>query len=149
MWVPQGIKHSQGIAYINSTNPSSEILGETAATLAATSVIFAEKDKAYSDKLLAHAVDLYTRATTYQGSYMKSTHPNLKFVKEWYPSSIYTDELGWASAWLYVATKDEKYRTATDDWIKKSLDHSNEVSNSTARGIAILLNGYPSLVLLG
>jgi endoglucanase len=149
MWVPKGITHSQGIAYINSTNPSSEILGETAATLAATSVIFAEKDKAYSDKLLAHAVDLYTRATTYQGSYMKSTHPNLKTVREWYPSSIFTDELGWASAWLYVATKDEKYRTATDEWIKKSSDHSDEVSNPTAHDPAILLNEQFPLVLLG
>jgi endoglucanase len=131
MWVPLGLKHSDGIAYINSSNPSSEILGESAATMAATSVIFAEKNKTYSDQLLGHAVDLYTRATTYQGSYMKSTHPNLKTVKEWYPSSIYTDELAWAAAWLYVATKDEKYRTAADEFIKKSLDHQNEVSNGS------------------
>ncbi|KAF8607613.1 Six-hairpin glycosidase [Ceratobasidium sp. AG-I] len=128
MWVPKGIKHTDGIAYINSTNPSSEILGETAATLAATSIIFAEKDKAYSDKLLGHAVDLYTRAITYPGTYMKSTHPNLKTVKEWYPSSIYTDELAWASAWLYAATKNESYRAESDAWIQKSLDHSDEYS---------------------
>lgn len=101
--------------------------------MAATSIIFAEKDKAYSDKLLGHAVDLYTRATTYQGSYMKSTHPNLQTVKEWYPSSIYTDELAWAAAWLYAATKDEKYRTAADGFIQKSLDHQNEVSRPVIR----------------
>ena len=136
MWVPKGLKHTDGIAYINSTNPSSEILGETAATLAATSVIFAEKDKAYSDKLLGHAVDLYTRAITYPGTYMKSTHPNLKTVKEWYPSSIYTDELAWASAWLYVATKNESYRTESDAWIQKSLDHSDEVSKIIVRLLA-------------
>ncbi|QRV72758.1 endoglucanase [Ceratobasidium sp. AG-Ba] len=127
-WVPLHLTHTDGIAYINSSNPSSEILGETAATLAATSVIFKEKDQDYSNKMLDHAKDLYTRAITYPGTYMKSTHPNLKTVKEWYPSSIYTDELGWAAAWLYVATGDESYRTQSDAWIQKSLDHSDEYS---------------------
>jgi endoglucanase len=140
MWAPQGVKQSQGIAYINSTNPSSEILGESAAALAATSVIFAEKDKVYSDKLLAHAIDLYTRATTHQGSYMTSTHPNLKTLKEWYPSSIYTDELGWAASWLYSATKDEQYHTAADDWIQKSSSHSGEVSDPMAHDAVLLTN---------
>ncbi|KAF8681428.1 Glycosyl hydrolase family 9 [Rhizoctonia solani] len=128
MWVPLGLKHSDGIAYINSSNPSSEILGEAAASMAATSLIFAEKNKTYSDELLQHAIDLYTRATTYQGTYMKSTHPNLQTVKEWYPSSIYTDELAWAAAWIYAATKDENYRTAADGFIAKSADHNNEYS---------------------
>jgi hypothetical protein len=130
-------KQSQGITYINSTNPSSEILGESAAALAATSVIFAEKDKVYSEKLLAHAINLYTRATTHQGSYMMSTHPNLKTLKEWYPSSIYTDELGWAALWLYVATKDEKYRTSADDEIQKSSSRSGEVSDPIVKGRAV------------
>ncbi|KAG9078688.1 hypothetical protein FS749_009252, partial [Ceratobasidium sp. UAMH 11750] len=36
LWVPLKLTHTDGIAYINSTNPSSEILGESAAALAAT-----------------------------------------------------------------------------------------------------------------
>ncbi|KAF8607612.1 Six-hairpin glycosidase [Ceratobasidium sp. AG-I] len=140
MWAPQGVKRSAGIAYINSTNPSSEILGESAAALAATSVIFAQKDKAYSDKLLGHATDLYTRATTNLGSYMQSQHPNLKTVKEWYPSTIYTDELAWGAAWLYVATKDEKYRVESDGWIAKSADHLSEYSwDEKLPGVHMLL----------
>lgn len=127
MWAPRGIKRSEGIAYINSTNPSSEILGESAAALAAASVVFAQKDKEYSQKLLGHATDLYTRATTHLGSYMQSKHPNLQTVKEWYPSTIYTDELAWGAAWLYVATGDEKYRTESDGWVSKSADHLSEV----------------------
>ncbi|KAG8966290.1 hypothetical protein FRC03_012192 [Tulasnella sp. 419] len=127
-WVPMGIQHPEGLAYINSTNPSSEILGETAATFAATSIIFADTDKDYSTKLLGHAKDLYTRATTHLGSYMKSTHPNLKTVKEWYPSSLYYDELAWAASWLYIATKDQQYRDQADGWIAKSQDHTTEYS---------------------
>ncbi|KAG8793235.1 hypothetical protein FRC12_003452 [Ceratobasidium sp. 428] len=128
MWVPLKLTHTDGIAYINSTNPSSEILGESAAALAATAVIFKDKDPDYSNKLLGHAVDLYTRAATYQGSYMKSTHPNLKTVKEWYPSSIFTDELAWSSAWIYVATGDETWRARADGWIQQSSTHDKEYS---------------------
>ncbi|KAG8717902.1 hypothetical protein FRC09_013505 [Ceratobasidium sp. 395] len=128
MWVPLKLTHTDGIAYINSTTPSSEILGESAAALAATAVIFKDKDPDYSSKLLGHAVDLYTRATTYQGSYMKSTHPNLKTVKEWYPSSIFTDELAWSAAWIYVATGDETWRARADGWIQQSSTHDKEYS---------------------
>ncbi|KAG8956488.1 hypothetical protein FRC00_004867, partial [Tulasnella sp. 408] len=91
MWVPQGIQRPQGISYINSTNPSSEILGESAAALAAASVIFKDSDPDYSAKLVDHAKDLYNRATTHLGSYQQSTDPNMRTVKQWYPSSIYTD----------------------------------------------------------
>ncbi|KAH7343817.1 Six-hairpin glycosidase-like protein [Rhizoctonia solani] len=128
MWAPRGIKRSEGIAYINSTNPSSEILGESAAALAAASVVFAKKDKDYSDKLRGHAVDLFTRATTNQGSYMRSTHPNLQTVKSWYPSTIFEDELAWAAAWLYVATGDEQWKRTADEWIAKAGSHLGEYS---------------------
>lgn len=128
MWVPQGIMHPAGLSYINSTNPSSEILGETAATLAAASVIFKDSDPDYSAKLLDHAKDLYNRGTTHLGSYQQSTDPNMKTVKEWYPSSIYTDELAWGAAWLYVATKDESYRELSDTWGRNASGHNDEYS---------------------
>ncbi|KAG8907722.1 hypothetical protein FRB99_002518 [Tulasnella sp. 403] len=128
MWVPLGIQRPSGIAYINSTNPSSEILGESAAALAAASVTFASTDKAYSDKVLGLAKDLYTRASTHLGSYMNSTHPNLQTVKVWYPSSIYYDELAWAASWLFAATKDQAYYTQAKDWIVKAYEHGGEYS---------------------
>lgn len=127
MWVPQHIMHPAGLSYINSTNPSSEILGETAATMAASSVIFKDSDPDYSAKLLDHAKDLYNRATTHLGSYQQSTDPNMKTVKQWYPSSIYYDELAWGAAWLYVATQDESYRELADQWRGNASDHNNEV----------------------
>ncbi|KAG9104462.1 hypothetical protein FRC06_002118 [Ceratobasidium sp. 370] len=151
LWVPLHLTHTDGIAYINSSNPSSEILGETAATLAATSVIFKEKDIDYSNKMLDHAKDLYTRATTYQGTYMKSTHPNLKTVKEWYPSSIYTDELGWAAAWLYYSwdeklpgiyallfmhTKNETYKRGLEGFMDDYWPGGSV--KQTAKGLAFL-----------
>ncbi|KAG8892594.1 hypothetical protein FRB99_002605 [Tulasnella sp. 403] len=129
MWVPNKVMHPAGLAYVNSTTPSSEILGESAAALAATSVIFADTDKSYSDALLAHAKDLYTRGTTHLGSYMQAGNDtNWATVKEWYPSSAYWDELAWASAWLFVATKDSQYQAAFDNYAKNVTDHNNEYS---------------------
>ncbi|KAG9092475.1 hypothetical protein FRC07_011662, partial [Ceratobasidium sp. 392] len=128
LWVPLKQTHTDGIAYINSTNPSSEILGESASALAATAVIFKDKDPGYSNKLLGHAIDLYTRATTYQGSYMKSAHPNLQTLKEWYPSTIFTDELAWAAAWIYVGTGDETWHARADEWIQQASTHDQEYS---------------------
>ncbi|KAG8900314.1 hypothetical protein FRB99_006119 [Tulasnella sp. 403] len=128
MWVPDKIMHPAGLAYINSTNPSSEILGESAATLTATSLIYADTDQTYSQTLLEHAKDLYTRASTHLGSYMQSTHPNLQTVKTWYPSSIYTDELAWSAAWLYVATKDQTYLDQANNWIRNASAHNDEYS---------------------
>ncbi|GAB1520077.1 hypothetical protein RhiTH_003150 [Rhizoctonia solani] len=128
MWAPRGIKRSEGIAYINSTNPSSEILGESSAALAAASVVFANKDKQYSEKLRGHAIDLYNRAVKDQGTYMRSTHPNLQTVKSWYPSTIFEDELAWSAAWLYVATGDEQWRGRADEWIIKAGSHLGEYS---------------------
>lgn len=127
-WVPLGIQRPEGIAYINSSHPSSEILGESAAALAATSVIYFSVDQAYSTRCLEAAKDLYNRGSTNLGTYMTSKDPNMQTLKEWYPSSIYTDELGWAASWLYVATKDSKYLDAANGWIAKSSDHSNEVT---------------------
>ena len=132
MWVPLGIQHPAGLSYINSTNPSSEILGETAATMAATAVIFKSKDEAYSNKLVDHAKDLYNRAITHNGTYMKSTDPNLKTLKEWYPSSLFYDELAWSAAWLYVATKDQVFLDQANEHIKKAADHGGEVRYSGA-----------------
>jgi endoglucanase len=131
MWVPLGIMHPAGLSYINSTNPSSEILGETAAALAAGSIIFKDSNLDYSAKLLDHAKDLYNRATTNIGTYMKSTDPNFKTAKEWYPSSMFYDELAWGAAWLYVATNNQSYRDLADSWRHNASGHNNEVRTAS------------------
>jgi endoglucanase len=125
--VPLGIQRPAGIAYINATHLSSEILGESAAALAAASVIFKESDPEYSQRCIEAAKDLYTRGSTHLGTYMDSKDPNMQTLKGWYPSSIYTDELAWAAAWIYVSTKDQTYLDLANRWIANSTDHSGEV----------------------
>ncbi|CAK8692882.1 unnamed protein product [Clavelina lepadiformis] len=91
---------------INRSNPGSEVAAETAAAMAACSVIFREIDSSYADLLVRHAKDLYEFADRFRGSYHKSI-PN---VNSFYKSySGYNDELIWGALWLYKATGEGKY----------------------------------------
>lgn len=44
---------------VDANNPGSDLLGQTAAALAAISIVFEKTDAAYALKLEAHARDLY------------------------------------------------------------------------------------------
>lgn len=91
---------------IDAAHPGSDLAGETAAALAASSIVFRDSDPAYADKLLRHAKELYDFADRYRGKYSDS----ITGVKEFYNSwSGYTDELSWGAVWLYLATDDEAY----------------------------------------
>lgn len=58
----------------------SDLAGETAAALAATSLVFLNVDKSYSDKLLSHAKQLFNFADQYRGIYSDS----IRNVPEYY-----------------------------------------------------------------
>ncbi|XP_050412663.1 endoglucanase E-4 isoform X1 [Patella vulgata] len=80
----------------------SDVAGETAAALAAGSIVFQLEDAAYSQTLLTEAISLYTYAKTYTGIYP---------LTDFYKSSGYRDELCVAAVWLYKATGDNNYLT--------------------------------------
>uniref|UniRef100_A0A7N0U7G4 Endoglucanase n=1 Tax=Kalanchoe fedtschenkoi TaxID=63787 RepID=A0A7N0U7G4_KALFE len=92
---------------IDAQNPGSDLAGETAAAFAASSLAFKAKDSSYSATLLKHATQLYDFAQSSKGQYQSS----IQQAGQFYSSSGYEDELVWAAAWLYRATKDEKYLT--------------------------------------
>ncbi|XP_022097093.1 uncharacterized protein LOC110982761 [Acanthaster planci] len=94
---------------ITAANPGTEIAGETAAALAASSIAFRETDPAYADELLQHARELYDFANRWRGKYTDAI-PN---AASFYDShSGYGDELAWSAAWLARATGDSSYVTA-------------------------------------
>lgn len=88
-------------AEVNPSVPGTEVAAETAAAMAAASMLFASSDPAYSATLLQHAIELYDFADTYRGTY-----PLDAFYKSW---SGYNDELTWGAIWLYKATGDNSY----------------------------------------
>uniref|UniRef100_A0ABM0N1F1 cellulase n=1 Tax=Saccoglossus kowalevskii TaxID=10224 RepID=A0ABM0N1F1_SACKO len=84
---------------VDATSPGSDVAGETAAALAASSLLFQESDPAYSATLLQHAAELFNFANTYRGIYPGQD----------YSSTSYGDELALAACWLYYATNDISY----------------------------------------
>jgi len=90
---------------ITASGPGSDLAGETAAALAATSILFKDSDAAYSATCLDHAKQLFEFANSNRGKYQDSITDAVSF----YGSSGYGDELAWAAAWLYRATQDSTY----------------------------------------
>ncbi len=106
-WGPAEVMPMQRPAYkIDTAHPGSDLAGETAAALAASSIIFRDSDSAYADKLLRHAKELYDFADQYRGNYSDSITDAKQFYNSW---SGYADELSWGAVWLYLATNDQAY----------------------------------------
>lgn len=79
--------------------------GEAAAALASASLVFRGHNASYADTLLAHARQLFDFADTYRGTYSQS----VPLVQQFYNSTNPHDELLWAAAWLYHATRELRY----------------------------------------
>lgn len=91
---------------IDPSNPGSDLAGETAAAMAAASIVFRHTDPAYSSELLHHAYQLFDFADKYRGKYDRS----ITVAQKYYQSvSGYNDELLWGASWLYQASGSQYY----------------------------------------
>ena len=103
---PEFIDYDYPSYKIDSKKPGSEVAGETAAAMAAASILFKDIDSDYSNLLLKHSKEIYDLADKYRGDYTTA----VPSVQGFYSSySGYLDELAWGAAWLYRATGEEKY----------------------------------------
>lgn len=102
---PETMTEARPLTKITTNVRGTEVAAETAAAMAAASMVFRDSDSKYSDSLLQHAQKLFTFADTYRGSYSQSI-PDLQ---NYYNSTSYVDELLWAASWLYHATGDQTY----------------------------------------
>lgn len=93
------------VLQVNASFPGTDVAAETAAAMASASLVFKKINSTYSNLLLTHAQQLFNFADTYRGSYSVS----IPQVQKFYNSTGYGDELLWAAAWLYHATRDELY----------------------------------------
>nr|WP_239177907.1 glycoside hydrolase family 9 protein [Actinoplanes octamycinicus] len=106
-WGPAEVLPMARPAYkIDATCGGSDLAGETAAAMAASSMVFRPTDPAYADTLLTHAKQLYTFADTVRRAYSECITDAAAFYKSW---SGYADELVWGAIWLYRATGDTSY----------------------------------------
>ncbi|KAJ7964806.1 Endoglucanase [Quillaja saponaria] len=103
---PEDMTTSRQAYKIDENNPGSDLAGETAAAMAAASIVFKKTNRHYSHLLLHHAQELFEFADKYRGKYDGS----VGVVKSYYASvSGYMDELLWAATWLYKATDKKEY----------------------------------------
>ncbi|MFJ6197010.1 glycoside hydrolase family 9 protein [Micromonospora sp. NPDC092111] len=106
-WGPAEVMPMARPAYkIDASCGGADLAGETAAAMAASSMVFRPTDAAYADKLLGHAKQLYTFADTVRKSYHECITDATSFYRSW---SGYQDELVWAAIWLHRATGDAGY----------------------------------------
>ncbi|KAK7283161.1 hypothetical protein RIF29_12505 [Crotalaria pallida] len=102
-WVrPENMKTNRRVLKIDEHTPGTEIAAETAAALAASSIVFRPIDRKYARRLLNRAKRLFQMAKSHKGTY----DGECPFYCSY---SGYNDELMWAASWLYYATKSPKY----------------------------------------
>ncbi|KAF8062818.1 hypothetical protein N665_1195s0005 [Sinapis alba] len=103
---PEDMDTPRTVYSVSSSSPGSDVAAETAAALAASSMVFRGVDSEYSRLLLETAKSVMQFAIRYIGNYSDS----LPYVRPFYGSySGYKDELMWGAAWLLKATDDLNY----------------------------------------
>ncbi|KAH7835002.1 hypothetical protein Vadar_021932 [Vaccinium darrowii] len=104
---PEDMDTSRTVYWVTSSNPGSDVAGETAAALAAASMVFRKSDPSYARLLLKTAKNVMQFAMQYRGTYSDSLG---SAVCPFYCSySGYEDELLWGATWLLRATHDVSY----------------------------------------
>uniref|UniRef100_A0ACD5VC96 Uncharacterized protein n=1 Tax=Avena sativa TaxID=4498 RepID=A0ACD5VC96_AVESA len=103
---PEDMTTSRQAYRLDTQHPGSDLAGETAAAMAAASLVFRRSNPGYANQLLQHSKQLFDFADKYRGRYDVS----IPVARSYYGSvSGYGDELLWAAVWLFQATADGKY----------------------------------------
>lgn len=104
---PEDMDTPRDVYKVSSQTPGSDVAAETAAALAASSIVFKDSDPSYSAKLLHTAMQVFDFADRYRGSYSDSLN---SVVCPFYCSfSGYHDELLWGAAWIHRASQNASY----------------------------------------
>lgn len=123
---------------VDMNNGGSTVAAETAASLASAAVVFKDSDKAYSEKCLKHAKELFSYAET-----VKSDSGYTAANGFYTSNSGFKDELAWSAYWLYKATDDKSYLEKSKKYLgETSGDYKwahcwDDVSYGTALMLAI------------
>ncbi|KAF8413317.1 hypothetical protein HHK36_001295 [Tetracentron sinense] len=135
---PEDMSTDRRAYKIDPSNPGSDLAGETAAAMAAASLVFRHQNPAYANDLLNHAtqhnhifafLDLKVivgrpgpnvcrqespviRLVLFEfaDKYRGKYDSSIRVAQKYYQSySGYADELLWAASWLYQATNNQYY----------------------------------------
>ncbi len=113
-WGPAEVMQMARPAFrITASCPGSDLAGETAAAMAASSMVFRPTDPAYADTLLMHARQLYDFADQFRGKYSDCITDARNFYNSW---SGFNDELVWGAIWLFRATNEAAYLAKAESY---------------------------------
>jgi endoglucanase len=145
-WGSAEVMRMERPAYkIDASNPGSDLAGETAAAMAAASIIFKDDDPSYSQTLLNHAIELYNFADSYRGVYSNSITDAAGYYRSY---SGYNDELVWGAIWLFRATSDSSYLNKAEDYYNDLSTEPQSTEKSYKWGLAWDDKSYGCYALL-
>jgi endoglucanase len=130
---------------IDATKPGSELAAETAAAMAAASMVFKTDDPTYSATLLNHAIELYNFADTYRGKYSSSITDAAGYYNS---HSGYNDELVWGAIWLYRATGNATWLSKAETYYANLSSEPQSTIKSFKWGLAWDDKAYGCYALL-
>ena len=131
--------------FIDPSRPGSDLAGETAAAMAAASMVFKTEDANYSSQLLDNAIALYTFAETYKAKYTASITDARNFYESY---SGFNDELVWGAIWLYKATGNSGYLTKARSYYNALPNQARETVKAYAWGDNWDNKAFASYVLM-
>jgi endoglucanase len=97
---------------VTAAKPGSDVAMDTAAAMAAASIVLRPYYAGHANTLLNNARQLHAFAEQYPGKYSDSVPE----VKPNYPSSNEKDEMAWGSIWLYRATGESGFLTKAKNY---------------------------------
>jgi len=127
-WVPaevidQHTRDERDALKIDLECKGPDLASETAAAMAASSMVFSDSDPSYASELLSHARDLYSLALATLGEDgIDNGYANcITDAKAFYNSGfgVYWDEMAWGALWLYRATGEQQYLASFNQFYPK------------------------------
>ncbi|GIH76002.1 glycoside hydrolase family 9 protein [Planobispora longispora] len=145
-WGPAEAMPMDRPAYkIDATCGGSDLAGETAAAMAASSIVFRPTNPTYADTLVKHARELYTFADTVRKKYSECITDAQGYYNSW---SGYNDELVWGAIWLHRATGEASYLTKAESYYDTLGTEPQSTTRSYKWTIAWDDKSYGAYVLL-
>lgn len=106
---PEDMDTARTVYAVDAPNPASEVAGETAAALAASSMAFRSYEPGYSETLIRNAVKAFEYADSNRGAYSDNSNIRDGVCPFYCDFDGYQDELLWGAAWLRRATQDGSF----------------------------------------
>nr|WP_239167861.1 glycoside hydrolase family 9 protein [Catellatospora coxensis] len=113
-WGPAEVMKMARPAYkIDASCGGTDLAAETAAAMAAASMVFRPTDPTYANTLVSHARQLYTFADTVRKKYSECITDASSYYNSW---SGFNDELVWGAIWLHRATGEAAYLSKAESY---------------------------------